>query len=1427
MVGYSNKQIGWIQGFLIPVFWLCGLGPGYGQHCASSVAWLSGGVQADGSWQTTVQVCLAGTQPTRGISVTAFGSPFLDALPGTLTSAEGQSISLSLTSGTAVATWGDPTPGSTAPVFVDGNSVQPQCFTLTLTTAARPDSFQLTGPEAGLCTWSLPACTATPGIKGPIRTCTSQTLTYERTYTRAGSQYFWSILGQGIIVNGTATTPTIEVNFPTSGTVRVLLAEVSACGVVRVDTLEVQVVPTPPPLVSNGQFSVCAGREVTFPEAALAGFVSTWASPSGLDPTISGNPATIRLTENGYYRLTRTLPGTGCSFLDSILVNISGQPAGFQLIPEAICTGNAINVQTTVALNPNAPATWLWTWGDGTTTSAPMPLPHTYSQPGIYTVTLETISADGCRDTASQQVTVYPPPVAFVEPQTICSPGQNVTLDGSTFSTAPTPTVLTTYSWDLNDDGSIDGTGTVFSFVPTAAGVYPIRLKVGTDAGCSDDTLISIEVRAVPNPALVLSKPVLCQSETLTIALSTPLPPGTGASWVFGTNAIVETLGTPQAGPFRVRWPSAGVYGVGVTLDYGGCIQNLQQTVSVLPSPQLAPVSDAFICYSSGQTVTVSLATLPPVTDGSTYSWAPPTGIVSQTPSGNQTVLQPVSTTTYTVQAVNQIGCASQPLTLTIHVGYEPVITIATPVLTTCIGQAGAQLAATVSPLNTPADSLSWAWTPTTGLSDPFSLTPIASPNQTTVYTLTATGAYGCATTATALVQVYAPPIAQAGPTVQRCSADPIFVTLSGTGVGQPGEGFSYSWSPGATLNDSTLQNPTAQPTETTVYTLTVRSLQSGCLSEVLGPAQTQIVEVVPSPVAKAHLTDTAYICTGSNILLAATVAGGGPNYTYEWSPTTGLSNPSALNPVASPAFTTTYLFKARSNGCESPPSYVTVVVQPGPTVSVPTSIDLCAGSQAVITPVVVSSSSGPYTYTWAPAAGLSATNIANPTVTAGTVNQTYTLTVSGAGCVGAAVDSVRIQVRPQPAVDANPLGLTYRLCADTGSIQLQGSIVPITATTRFWWSPGNFLSDSTSLNPSILNLTESRWFYLYAQEQTCQVLDSVLIEVLTPLRPRLQNPPDTVCAGTPFRLEASAGVGEAKYEWRWTTATDTLTTSGSNPGFVLDGSTTFTLTVSEGGCTATLTHPVVILPAPNASFEHSLNQGCVPTTVAFRYTGTQTTAWVWDFGDGTAPSNLPSPVHTYWEAGVYTTRVIAVAASGCRDSAIATVTVANRPVLQLATPLPESLFVGETLVLSVAPGSGQKPPVAWYLGSELLSVGDTFSYACPTSGTFELQVIGQSAEGCVPDPLRFTLRILPSELTIPNVFTPNGDGVNDDWAPSWRLQPVRAFEVYDAWGNRVHVSRADAPKTWQPEADVPAGVYFYSFTHLNRKYSGSLTLVR
>ena len=125
-----------------------------------------------------------------------------------------------------------------------------------------------------------------------------------------------------------------------------------------------------------------------------------------------------------------------------------------------------------------------------------------------------------------------------------------------------------------------------------------------------------------------------------------------------------------------------------------------------------------------------------------------------------------------------------------------------------------------------------------------------------------------------------------------------------GCGFTQIGTGNSINVSPGST---------------TTYY---ARNLNSGLFSG--GCAQITIT-VNSNPVISINpVTNT--ICNGTSTQLISNVSGS--SLTYLWSPSTGLSNPTASSPFASPTTTQTYQLTATSNGCSSTTS-TTITVNP------------------------------------------------------------------------------------------------------------------------------------------------------------------------------------------------------------------------------------------------------------------------------------------------------------------------------------------------------------------------------------------------------------------------------------------------------------------------------------------------------------------
>ncbi|MDG5799681.1 gliding motility-associated C-terminal domain-containing protein [Marinilabiliaceae bacterium ANBcel2] len=82
-----------------------------------------------------------------------------------------------------------------------------------------------------------------------------------------------------------------------------------------------------------------------------------------------------------------------------------------------------------------------------------------------------------------------------------------------------------------------------------------------------------------------------------------------------------------------------------------------------------------------------------------------------------------------------------------------------------------------------------------------------------------------------------------------------------------------------------------------------------------------------------------------------------------------------------------------------------------------------------------------------------------------------------------------------------------------------------------------------------------------------------------------------------------------------------------------------------------------------------------------------------------------------------------------------------------------------------------------------------------------------------VADPLSVTIR--ESRLLIPNTFTPNGDGINDEFRVEYQSLKSFRMEIYNRWGRKVYESN-DPSQGWDGKnggSMSPPGVYFFYIT--------------
>ena len=201
------------------------------------------------------------------------------------------------------------------------------------------------------------------------------------------------------------------------------------------------------------------------------------------------------------------------------------------------------------------------------------------------------------------------------------------------------------------------------------------------------------------------------------------------------------------------------------------------------------------------------------------------------------------------------------------------------------------------------SNGATFSWSPSNGLNDPSILTPMAGPNATTKYYVTATSGV-CERTDSITVTVGPAPIANAGPDTSICSGKS--VQLGGSG------GVGFLWSPTSYLDNPSIANPIVQaPPSTITYQLGVTDAK-GCQS-----LQPSSVTITVTPPAKVFAGDDTSVLIGQPVQLDAVDIDNSGFDRYTWSPPTGLNDPSIKNPIATISADIVYTVTASTpNGC-------------------------------------------------------------------------------------------------------------------------------------------------------------------------------------------------------------------------------------------------------------------------------------------------------------------------------------------------------------------------------------------------------------------------------------------------------------------------------------------------------------------------------
>lgn len=947
------------------------------------------------------------------------------------------------------------------------------------------------------------------------------------------------------------------------------------------------------------------------------------------------NPShTFASTGNYSVRLIVQTAG-GCidTLVQTLHLSLNHPTATFT--PSNACVNAQLNF-TDQSVSASAFSNWLWYFGDGSTTTVQSPA-HNYAAAGTYNVSLVVQNVDGCTDSISHQVIIsgLPSPNAGLD-QTICN-GDYATLTGiGGVSHTWFPGNATTTSITVNP-------GSTQPYIYTATNIY----------GCQSSDTVTVFVRRGPRLNVSQNRSI-CRGDSTTISVNSN--GGVTYSWSPGGATTSQITVHPNV---------TTNYFITAT-DTSGCRSWDTVVVSVYTPPAANAGIDQNICIGASATLNAS--------GGSSYSWNPG-GSTSQ-----QIVVTPAVTTIYTLTVVDTNNCSAEDR---VWVIVKPLpVADAGPDQTLCLHDSVALVASGGS---------HFRWTPGGDTTQQKMVSPLAS----ATYTVQVTDSFGCKDTNTVFVRVFGLPNVLAGNDREICYGSSVTLTAS---AGP----YVYTWNPGGNNSQQYIVNPDSS----TSYIVDVTDT-NGC-------KDADTVNVVVHPLPNAEAGPDKYICFGKQDTLRA--SGGN---SYHWSPggatTQELIVPdsnlvyhvlvtdtnSCVSTDSVTVFADTLLSAALSSspalchdslqgtvavlasGGTTPYSYhwtpggstssettglhagdyivsitdafgctivdsVSIAEPPKLLLNCSGPLTKCIGQSSDLF-AHASGGTPPYQYHWS-TGDASDTIHVTPDVTT-----LYTVSVVDSNNCTLAPDSVLITVHPELSVLA---GITPEICF--------GESAEITASAdggnggpyHFAWNDSTILTSNATIHPDhdsvfVVNVTDG-----------CSppVYDTVNI-VVHPL-PLVNFLPQQIQGCMPVTAEFHNSFDqEAGTTFSWDLDDNTLS-ADSNPSHVYEQPGNYDVSLSiitPEGCKDSLKVPntVIVYGFPTASFYQS---GDVVSSynpeIFFNDNSIDAAQWEWDFGDGSATSDVASPSHVYPDTGIYTVRLIVTNHGGCTDTVYNTLRV-------------------------------------------------------------------------------------------------------------------------------------------------------------------------
>ncbi len=412
--------------------------------------------------------------------------------------------------------------------------------------------------------------------------------------------------------------------------------------------------------------------------------------------------------------------------------------------------------------------------------------------------------------------------------------------------------------------------------------------------------------------------------------------------------------------------------------------------------------------------------------------------------------------------------------------------------------------------------------------------------------------------------------------------------------------------------------------------------------------------------------------------------------------------------------------------------------------------------------------------------------------------------------------------------------GTTKDVCSgDTTSLVISGTASAGYANPFYQWQESSN-NGSTWMDIAGANTTTYRRFstavgsYLYRLSvaeavnisiPSCRVhSDNIAVRVnALPVVNVTNSSP--ACVGESVTLDAGNG---AMYVW--TGPAGYMSTSGMA---VIQNITVgnagkyFVKVTTMAGCEATDSTVISINSTPVADAGADVRI-CEGVSAMLQGSGGQSFAWL--PVTGLSNASIADPIARPTDSTLY---ILTVSNGTCTNNDSVLVAVLKKPVANAGPN--QQIFQGGSASLTGSVG-GNGITFYWTPDYNIVTANNLQPMVSPVSDTtYTLHVESQVGCGVATDDV--FVRVF-KKVTVPNVFSPNGDGINDDWRiESLTTFPEADISIFDRYG-RVVFSQKGYAKPWDGKyksASLPIGTYYYIIDLKNgmKKLNGSITLLR